>query len=405
MFAELIYNLKRPYHLLKTGLLDGFPAELRYRFPQKKLKILTITGTDGKTTSTTLLYHVLKTAGKKVGLISTVAAFLGKTELDTGFHVTAPQPSEVMKFMKEMVDLNYEYLVLEATSHGIYQSRTWGLKPLIAGLTNITHEHLDYHLSYENYVAAKTLLLRQARQVVLNSDDGSFNRVKRELRGSRAYIHEYSHQDVLSPKLRKAMIQRFPEAFNQMNARLVITMAKQLGVNDSVISEALLSFPGVTGRMQSIPNQRQLQIIVDFAHTPAALASALVTLRARTPRKNKVIAIFGCAGLRDHSKRPIMTKIASEIADVVILTSEDPRTEDVWSIIREMKEQLTDNHDKILTVIDRQTAISLALNQLAEPGDTVGIFGKGHEQSMCFGTIESHWSDGVAVKNSLRQRV
>lgn len=398
MLANLIYHFKRPFHLVKTGLLEGFPAELKYRFPQNKLKIITITGTDGKTTSSTMLYHVLKTSGKKVGLISTVAAYLGETELDTGFHVTAPQPAQVLSLMRRMVDENYEYLVLEATSHGIYQFRTWGIRPLVAGLTNITNEHLDYHINYENYLAAKASLLRKAQVAVINADDASYTKVKKALKDSSARVLEYSRESSLPPKLSKAIKDRFPETYNQSNARLVTAIAQTIGIDDKVIAEGLTSFPSVKGRMQEIPNQRGYRVIVDFAHTPQALQEALTTLKAQKKRPNqKLIAVFGCAGLRDRRKRPVMTQTAVELADLVVLTAEDPRTEDIWSIIREMKEQLTTGHNKIFSVADRGEAIEFAMNTLASKGDIVGIFGKGHEQSMCYGTTEYPWNDEVAV--------
>src|SRR5260221_28136 len=169
MFDQLLYQLKRPFHLLKTGLLKGFPAQVKYKFPARKLKIIAITGTDGKTTSSTLLYHVLQKAGKKVALLSTVAAYIGNEEIDTGFHVTTPDPKALQGFLRKMVDEEYEYLVLEATSHGMYQYRLWGIQPMLAGVTNITREHLDYHVTYDLYLQAKVELLKKAKVAVINA--------------------------------------------------------------------------------------------------------------------------------------------------------------------------------------------------------------------------------------------
>jgi len=398
MLANLIYHLKRPFHFVKTGLLEGFPAELKYRFPQKKLKIITITGTDGKTTSSTLLYHVLKAAGKKVGLISTVAAYLDEVELDTGFHVTAPQPGQVLKLMRQMVDEGFEYLILESTSHGIYQYRSWGIKPLIAGLTNITNEHLDYHINYDNYLEAKAMLLRRAQIAVINADDGSYVKVKKALKNSLVKVQEYSQALPLASKLTKAIKQRFPETYNQSNARLVVAIAQNLAIDEATMATAIGTFPTIKGRMQEMPNPRGLRIIVDFAHTPQALKVALTTLKAQKTRTDQnLIAVFGCAGLRDRSKRSVMTQSAVELADLVVLTAEDPRTEDIWSIIRQMKENLTTGHNKIFSVVERGAALDFAINTLAKKGDIIGIFGKGHELSMCYGTTEYPWSDQEAV--------
>lgn len=401
MLSEALYRLKRPFHLVKTGLLNGLPAQLYYRFPNRQLQILTITGTDGKTTSSTMLYHVLKAAGYKVGLISTVGAYLGDTPVDTGFHVTAPQPSLVFKFMREMVDQGYTHLVLETTSHGIYQFRTWGLAPAVAGLTNVTHEHWDYHLTYENYVVAKSLLLRKAAKIILNADDVSFPKMRKLVRKSRGHVIEYSLGDKLPRKIEQAIRARFPEVFNQSNAHLVYAMAKQAGVSDADFAAAIKTFPGVPGRMQRVPNTKGLDIVVDFAHTPQALEQVLLTLRQQKKKTGKLIAVFGAAGLRDTQKRPLMAKVAVELADYVILTAEDPRTEDVWSIIRQMKEQLTTGHDKLISIADRQQAIQFALTSLAKKGDTIGVFGKGHETSMCFGTIEYPWNDEQAIATVL----
>ncbi len=402
MLAELLYWLKRPVHIIKTGLFNGLPAMIRNGFPQRKLQILAITGTDGKTTSATMLYHVLKSAGYKVGLISTVAAYIGDRQFDTGFHVTAPLPSQVFSFMREMVREGCTHLVIETTSHGIYQSRTWGWRPNLAGLTNIAHEHLDYHLTYERYVAAKALLLKSATVAVINADDQSHAKVRKELRGNAAQVVEYSVQDTLPKVVAQAIDDRFLEPYNHSNARLVYALASRVGVTPEQAAAGFATFTAVPGRMERVPNKKGLDIVIDFAHTPQGLENALTALQMQKKQsKSKIIAVFGCASERDRGKRPMMTAIACDLADYVILTAEDPRQEDIWSIIREMKEQLTTGHNKILTIADRQMAITFAITELAKKGDIVGIFGKGHEASMCIGTTEYPWSDLGAVKRAL----
>lgn len=402
MVNDLVYWLKRPYHLFKTGFFNGLPAQIRYRFPARKLKVIAITGTDGKTTSSTLLYHILKESGKKVVLVSTVAAYFGEDELDTGFHVTAPQPAQVQKLMRQAVDKGYEYFILEATSHGIFQYRTWGIQPFIAGLTNITHEHLDYHVTYENYVAAKAILLKQAQTAVINADDDSHSKIKRLLAGHR--VVEYGGEQKLSKPLRSIITERFSEAFNQSNARLVVTIAQLLGISDEMIVQALPTFPGIKGRMQWLDTTKKLHLVVDFAHTPRALQEALTSIRKHMRAegiKGRLIAVFGAAGLRDRQKRPIMTHIAVDLADIVVLTAEDPRTEDFWCINREMKEQLTEGHRKLISIADRREAINFAIKQVAKPGDVIGFFGKGHEQSMCYGKTEYPWDEVTEVKKAV----
>lgn len=398
MYKQILYKIKKPYHFIKTGLLDGFKSEIQFKFPSKKLKIITITGTDGKTTSTTLLYHVLKTAKKKVGLLSTVAAYLGDKSVDTGFHVTSPQPSDLQKFMREMVEQNYEYLVLEVTSHGSYQYRDWGVTPVLSGVTNIANEHLDYHLNYEEYLQAKTNILKKAPTAVVNADDYSYQFLRKKLTNTN--LVTYSKESELPKKVQSSIRKRFPESYNQMNAKLVYALSKLLHIDDSDFIKAIDSFEGIPGRMQIIPNKKRLAIVVDFAHTPQGLRSVLRSLREQMNNKKstgKLIAVFGCAGRRDNSKRPEMGKIASDLADLAVFTAEDPRDEDVWSIIRQMKENLKTNHNKIVSIAERGEAIEYAINELAHPGDTVAVLGKGHEQSMCYFSVEYPWNDVDAI--------
>lgn len=404
-YREWIYRLKRPYHLLKTGLAKGLPAQIKHGFPNRKLKIIAITGTDGKTTSSTLLYHVLHQAGYKTALISTVAAYIGEEKFDTGFHVTSPSPDQLFAFMRQMVQRDIEYLILEFTSQGAYQHRLFGLRPLLAGVTNIDQDHFDYHLNYRNYLAAKASVLQKSRTVVLNEDDQSYYRLRKILQGGGRHLIDYGREIKMPGKIETAIKQRFIEAFNQNNARLVSTMALELGVDAAAIAKAIPSFPGVPGRMQVVPNKRGLKIIIDFAHTPQGLRSALTALQAIRKKEKltgRIIAVYGCAGLRDAAKRPTMGEIGVELADLCVFTAEDPRTEDIWSIIRQMKESLTTGHNKIVSIPDRQEAISFAINKLAKKGDIIALFGKGPEQSMCYGTEELPWSEEEAVQKALQ---
>lgn len=400
----LLYKAKRWYHFVKTGLLRGLPAQLKYGFPARKLNILAITGTDGKTTSSTMLYHVLKKAGYKVALLSTVAAYIGEEEIDTGLHVTSPDPRKLHKILRDMVSQGVKYVVLEVTSHGAYQYRTWGIKPVVAGVTNITHEHLDYHVTYDEYVKAKLLILKKAQVAVLNAQDQSHGKLQKWLRQSKRKTLSYTLQADVPSKVKKALSETFPELYNQQNGLLTYTMAQQVGVSDTEFAKAIKSFPGIKGRMESVPNELGIRVIVDFAHTPNGVEQALTALqKQKTSKRQSLIVVHGSAGLRDYVKRPIMGKLSSSLADTVIFTAEDPRTEDVWSIIRQMKDGVeAPNHSKILSIADRSEAIEFALKKLAKKNDIVAILGKGHEQSMCFGKTEYPWSDVRAVQKALQ---
>lgn len=405
MLKYILYKFKKPFHFLKTGLLNGFLAELKYKYPAKKLKIITITGTDGKTTSSTLLYHVLKTANKKVGLLSTVAAFLGNKVIKTGFHITSPNPSHLQKFMRQMVDKNYEYLVLEVTSHGNYQYRTWGITPIISGLTNVASEHLDYHLNYNEYLKVKANIIEKAPIAIVNSDDKSYSYLRKKLTNTN--LITYSKNTLLPKKVQYIIEKVFPENYNQMNAKLVYAISKSLNIEDTTFVAALKTFKGIPGRMEKIENKKKLNIIVDFAHTPQGLRSVLRFLSEKIKKENngaKLIAVFGCAGERDKAKRPKMGEIATKLADISIFTAEDPRKEDVWSIIRQMKEQLLENHEKFISIAERGEAIEFAITRLASPGDTIAVLGKGHEESMNYDGVEYPWSDIKAINEILNNK-
>jgi len=372
-------------------------AVIFYRFPAKRLTVIGVTGTDGKTTTSTLIYHILKTAGLKVALLSTVAAYIGKEKINTGFHVTSPNPWLLQKLLKKIVKREYQYVVLEATSHGLDQHRLLGSNITIGVLTNITHEHLDYHKTYTRYTKAKSKLFSKAKVAIINRDDRSFQPIKSQIPKSTRIV-SYS---LKKPKP-DFINQSFPQNYNRSNALAAMQVAIQLKIRKQIIKQAMTTFPGVKGRMDEIKNNSGVRIIVDFAHTPNALINALQFLKKTT--KGKLIAVYGAAGLRDYNKRPLMGDVGARLADETILTAEDPRSEDVNTIIWQMKDGITTNHAHVHEISDRQRAINFAINHLAKKGDTVGIIGKGHEQAMNLdGKTETPWSDHQAVLKALKK--
>jgi UDP-N-acetylmuramoyl-L-alanyl-D-glutamate--2,6-diaminopimelate ligase len=385
-----LQSLKNIGHFVNASLallVNGNPANA--------LTIIGVTGTDGKTTTSTLIYSILKEANYKVALISTVAAFIGDKHIDTGFHVTSPTPWALQRLLRKIAQDRYSHVVLEATSHGLDQHRLLGINPEISVLTNVTHEHLDYHGTYDNYIQAKSKLFRASKQSVLNANDASLEPMRVLLAG-KSRIHVYKAQDVPS-----YIKNQFKESYNQANAQAARTVAKLLAIDEATIEQGLRSFAGIPGRMEQIPNTRKVQIVVDFAHTPNALKSALSSLKKNT--KGKLIAVYGAAGERDVLKRPQMGDIGARLSDVVILTSEDPRSENVESIIYQMKQGITKGHDKVISIPDRATAIEWAIDRIAQAGDTIGVFGKGHERSMNLdGKRETPWSDQDHIKKLLQ---
>jgi UDP-N-acetylmuramoyl-L-alanyl-D-glutamate--2,6-diaminopimelate ligase len=403
-----------------------------YGFPARKATMIGVTGTDGKTTTTNMIYQILQAAGIKCGMISTINAVIGDQVLDTGFHVTTPDAPDIQRYLAQMVAAGLTHVVLEVTSHGLAQSRADACEFDLAVVTNITHEHLDYHGSYEAYRDAKARLFTglaatlpkprgNPRLAVLNRDDSSF-----------AYLAQISVNKQLSygfdPRadIRPEQIEYIAEGINF----LAVGMGKQIAVEcpltgDFNISNCLaaisatvfgLHIPaeaaqagiaalhGVSGRMEKIVLGQDFLAIVDFAHTPNALLNALQSVRKLT--HGRVIAVFGAAGLRDRQKRRMMAEISLEYADFTILTAEDPRTELLDDILDEMASGAIHKGgvegQTFWRIPDRGQAIRFAIS-LARPGDVVIACGKGHEQSMCFDNVEYPWDDRTAMRAALSE--
>ena len=369
-----------------------------YGSPANKLRIIGVTGTDGKTTTSSIIYWILTSAGRKAGLISTVSAKIGEKEYDTGFHVTNPEPLALQEFLSKMVEANCEYAVLEVTSHGLDQDRVYGIDFDISVLTNITHEHIDYHKTFEDYAKAKAKLLNSSKLAIINSE--SRESVEKFIDSSVKKI--YFDEETLKDGILSSAKSRFKENYNILNSAAATLAAKEVGISDIEIAKAIKSFPGVEGRMQEIKNDRGIRIIVDFAHTPNALENVLKALDKEKPKGSKLISVFGCAGERDVRKRQMMGEISARSADISVFTAEDPRSEDVNDIISEMVK----GSDKIKgaeihIIPERGEAIYYAINKLAKKGDTVAICGKGHEKSMGYGGTEYPWSDKEAAQMAL----
>lgn len=377
-------------------------AQAWYGNPSKKLKIIGVTGTDGKTTTANIIYWILKSAGHKVGLISSVSAKIGDEEYETGFHVTNPEPLALQKFLKRMVDLKTEYAVLEVTSHGLDQKRVFGIDFEISVLTNVTHEHLDYHKTFDAYLKTKAKLFVNSKVAVLNKDDKSFNIMKKLLPKS-VKIVPYSF-NALSANIKKAVLARFSEKYNQSNATGAVTVAKILKIKENAIVHSIKAFPGVPGRLEEVKTNKGFRVFIDFAHTPNALKNVLSYLR--NVASGKLIAVFGCAGERDVAKREMMAEISTRIADVSVFTAEDPRSEDIGKIIDQMKSGVGKGHaNKFKEIPERGEAIFFAINKIAQRGDVIVISGKGHEKSMAYDHTEYPWSDREAVKLALAGKV
>ncbi len=422
-------------------------------YPARRLRVVGVTGTDGKTTTVNLIQAILAAAGHKTGMISSVNALVGDRYYDTGLHVTTPDALEVQGYLAEMAAAGVDYAVLESTSHGLAQHRVTACEYDVAVVTNITHEHLDYHGSYEAYREAKARLFRalatsfrkpDAPKVsVLNADDSSFSylrdipadlqltygldtpcevtaeKIVQELSSVSSSIAFQPPASNLQPPTSSfiAFTACTPAArfevrssllglYNVYNVLAAIAVGLSQAVPIEAMQEGIAAVTGLTGRMERIDLGQDFIALVDFAHTPNALEQALKAARALTA--GEVIVVFGCAGRRDVGKRPMMGEIAGRLAERVVITAEDPRTESLEDIMAQIAAgcQRVGGREGVgyWRIGDRGEAIAFAID-VARPGDVVVVTGKGHERSMCFGTTEYPWSDHQAMREALRQRL
>jgi UDP-N-acetylmuramoyl-L-alanyl-D-glutamate--2,6-diaminopimelate ligase len=424
-------NFGVPYIQVENsrGALAYLAAKL-HGLPARKLTVIGVTGTDGKTTTCNLLFQILKAAGINAGLISTVNAVIGDQVLDTGFHVTTPDATDLQNYLEMMVAAGLTHVVLETTSHGWAQYRVDSCEFDVGILTNITHEHLDEHGSFENYQAAKARLFESLamtvdkpqgnpRLAVLNADDGSYKAIKSivstqyktygldpgaDLTAEDIHFHPGGfHFTAVGMDFRVPVRCNLVGAFNVLNVLAALTAAVYgLGIDPEVAANGVSQLEGIPGRMEIIELGQDFTAIVDFAHTPNALRRAFETAREIT--EGNVIAVFGSAGLRDREKRRMMAEISAELADFTVLTAEDPRTESLDNILVEMAAGVEArgglDGETFWRVPDRGNAIRFGLH-LAKPGDVVMVCGKGHEQSMCFGEVEYPWDDRTAIRAAL----
>ena len=387
-----------------------------YGNPSSKLKLIGITGTNGKTTSAFLMKDILERAGKKVGLIGTIANYIGKKAIHT--ERTTPGPIELHELFKEMVDSKVEYCVMEVSSHSLALNRVYGLEFLCGIYTNLTRDHLDFHKTFEEYYKAKFKLFEASKNCIINIDDEYGLRVLNDLKGKNKNIVTYSihsKSDLIGCNIKadekgsnfkvkseNEILEFFvdiPGEYNVYNSLGCIGASRVLNISNENIKKGLEEVT-VPGRCERVGKEFNLpfEIIIDYAHTPDGLENILKTARDFT--KNRLISVFGCGGDRDKVKRPIMGKVGSKLSDIALITSDNPRTEEPMEIIKEIINGI--NKENYTIIENRYEAIKEAIN-IAKDGDVIVIAGKGHETYQILKEETIHFDEREVVTEILNE--
>lgn len=394
-----------------TNLAVALLASAYNGYPSEQLKLVGVTGTNGKTTIATLLYKLFSDLGYKSGLLSTVCNYVVDRPIPA--KQTTPDPLSLNKMLKEMVDAGCDYAFMEVSSHSIDQKRIGGLDFDGGIFTNITRDHLDYHKTFEAYLKAKKTFFDQlpAKAFALTNLDDKNGMVMlqntkakkctystRTLADYKGQVVEDHFEGMLLDINGKEVSTRFVGRFNASNLLAVYGAAHELGAEPQEILVELSKLSPVCGRFESIRSKKGFSAIVDYAHTPDALVNVLTTIQEVIKGKGEIITVVGAGGNRDKGKRPMMAKEAAKASDKVILTSDNPRFEEPADIIADMVAGLDENDKrKTLQIVDRKEAIRTAV-MLANPGDVILIAGKGHEDYQEVKGVKHHFSDQEVVR-------
>ncbi len=381
-----------------------------YHNAHKKLKIIGVTGTNGKTSTTYMIKRILEHTGKKVGLIGTVAYSSGSNKISDA-ELTTPEPYELHRMFYSMHANGCEYCVMEVSSQALAQERCYGIEFECGVFTNLTTDHLDYHKTMENYCAAKGKLFEQSRVSVVNADDKNAQYIFGFVKGKALFFSQkndnadfFSHSVSLKKDGCEFTIGNvdvtvpIPGEFTVYNSLGAIACCNSLGFPLEVCAEALKEMKTVPGRAEVIPTDTPYTVIIDYAHTPDAIRNILTTVKNVT--NGRVVVLFGCGGDRDKTKRPLMAKAAAENSDYVIITTDNPRTENPNEIIEDILPGIRSIATPCAVIPDRTYAIEFALKNAGE-NDTIILCGKGHETYQIIGKDKHYYDEREIVKNYL----
>ena len=389
-----------------------------YGEPSKKLSLVGITGTNGKTTITYLIKSILEAANKRVGIIGTNQNIIGdKVLLTKSTTPTTPNALELQQLFTEMVHYGAEYVVMEVSSHALELDRVYGCEFDVGVFTNLTQDHLDFHKTMENYLNAKAKLFGLSKKGVVNFDDdggktivnnGDCNCILKtglgedcDLRAENIKITSRGSQFdmVYNGKTYPAMV-AIPGKFSVYNALCAAGAALQLGIDIDTVIKGLASATGVVGRVEVVPTDTDYTVIIDYAHTPDGLMNIINWVKGFA--EGRVITLFGCGGDRDNTKRPIMGEIAGNLSDYSIITSDNPRTENPEAIVKEIEEGIKKTNGKYITITDRREAIGYALD-MAKPNDVIILAGKGQETYQIIGREKFDFDERIEVYRHLKK--
>ncbi len=409
-------KIKNYYHLGQAII-----ANVVYLFPARGLIVIGVTGTDGKTTTASILYHVLQQAGYKAALISSVGAIIDGKASDLGFHITTPGRFAIQSYLRKAKKAGVKYVVLEITSHALDQYRAYGVPFAVGIVTNVTREHLDYHKTYDNYLHAKAKLLRKAKVAIVNKDDHSYWQIrKKELRKKENIVTYGMKKDADVNPHTFPFQTKLIGTFNKYNCLAAIAALQVIRIPEVAIKKGIASFKPPAGR-QEIVYDKDFLVINDFAHTPNSFA--VIIPEVKKLAKNRLIHVFGAAAKRDRYKRPEMGNISSRYSDIIVLTSEDPRGEAVEQInkeilggikdgmfdvieesgIRNQESRFKNGKKYVFIIPDRKKAIEFVIS-IAQKGDVVLLTGKGHEKSMNYGKGEEPWNESEIAREAVKMR-
>lgn len=410
-----------------TGhLVEAVAMNVRYGFPARRMRVIGVTGTNGKTTTTFYIQRMLHEAGIKAALTSTVAYGVGDDIKTQREHITTAKASVLQSRLRSFANQGVEWVVVEASSHGLAQHRTWGVPFEVAVLTNITHDHLEYHGTFERYREAKRRLFRIANKHgmkfgVVNADDPSAAVFVKTVENSTTYGIQQGNLRAKDIQLTStgstytavigddsyAIRTNIPGEFNVSNSLAAVAVGRQLGLTKEQIEKGIAALESVEGRMNAINEGQPFHVLVDFASTPDGFEKFFSSVRPLV--KGKLIATFGSAGRRDETKRAEQGKIAGTYADVVIATEEDDRDEDGAHILRQIAEGATEagkiEGETLFLVPNREDAIGFALTQANSPDDMVVFLGKGHEKTIERADGEYPWNESEAVRSALQELI